>query len=114
MADEDFAPFDIYSGVVVQRLKFPVDDFVQFTGRVNPDEFLEFGDHVVSTANFVFGAVNGNRHLVAWMRMVVPLRASFCCWVQFFHLLNPLFYLDKSTLHASVLEHGMQVVGSHG
>jgi len=85
VADEDFASFDFYVGVVVQRLEFSMYDFVQFTGGVNADEFLELGYDVVSLANLVLDAVNGDRYVVARMRMMVALRPSFCGWIQFFH-----------------------------
>jgi hypothetical protein len=85
VADEDFASFDIYVGVVVQRLELSMYDFVQLTGGVNAYEVLELGYDVISLANLMLDTVNGDRHVVARMGMVVPLRAWFCPLSQLFH-----------------------------
>jgi hypothetical protein len=85
VADEDFASFDIYVGVVVQRLEFSMYDFVQLAGGVNAYEFLELGYDVVSLANLMLDAVNGDRHVVGRMGMVVTLWAWVCHLSQLFH-----------------------------
>jgi len=85
VADEDFAPFDIQVGVVVQRLKFTMYDLVQLTGGVNAYEFLELGHDVVSLGYLMFDAVHRDRHFMARMGMVVPLHGWVCSMCQFFH-----------------------------
>ncbi|MGA7174826.1 MAG: hypothetical protein WBX13_03775 [Candidatus Acidiferrales bacterium] len=85
MADEDFASFDIYVGIVVQRLEFSMHDFVQLTSGVNAYEFLELGHDIVSLANLMLDAINRDRHFMARMGMVVPLQAWVCSLSQLFH-----------------------------
>jgi hypothetical protein len=85
VADEDFASFDIYVSVVVQRLKFSTHDSVQLTSGVNTHEFLKLGHDIVSFAYLMLDAVHRDRHFMARMGVVVSLQDWVCSLCQLFH-----------------------------
>jgi hypothetical protein len=99
VADEDFASFDIYVSVVVQRLEFSTHDFVQFTGGVNTHEFLEMGHDIVSLAYLMLDTVYRDRHFVSRMGMMVSLQAWVCSLCQLFHGVFLLTYEFWYWLH---------------
>jgi hypothetical protein len=86
MADEDFATLDMNAVVIIKRLQFTVDYFVELPRGVDADQFFKVRNEIGALSDLVRFGVDGYRDL-----FVVSLILALVCLalIPCFHGLSP-------------------------